>query len=135
MSAPALNARSPAPVRTTQRQLPRSSSSHNLARSVIICRDIALRRGWLSMVRITTCRPCSRTLISISVGRQSGDDDDLAVSAAIGQEPDRLDAPLEGKTMRDARPELALLIAAQELVDGPSELVGRRPAEVAYASS
>ncbi len=43
MSAPAQKALAPAPVRTTHRQLPRSSSSHNRARSAIIWRDIALQ--------------------------------------------------------------------------------------------
>src|SRR5437867_312363 len=96
MSAPAQKARSPAPVRTTQRHGPRSSSSQSRARSVIICRDIALSLTWLSMVTITTCGPCSRTRISISVGPQPGDDDDLSVRASIGQQPDGLDALLEG---------------------------------------
>src|SRR3989442_12498768 len=130
MSAPALNARSPAPVRTTQRQLPRSSSPHSRARSAIICRDIALRRDWLAMVTITTWRPWSRARISISVRPEPRDDDDLSVGPAIRQEPDRLDALLEGQPVRDARPEPARLVPGEELVDRPVELVGRVPAEV-----
>src|SRR5438093_7371167 len=114
MSAPALKARSPAPVRTTQRQVPRSSSSHNRARSVIICRDIALSLTWWSMVTITTCGPCARARISMSARLQSRDDDDLAVRPALGQEPDRLDAFLERKTVRDARPELAGLVPLEK---------------------
>src|SRR2546425_9623156 len=135
MSAPALEAGSPAPVRTTQRHVPRSSSSHNRARSVIICRDIALSLTWLSMVTITTCGPCARARIAMSVGLESRDDDDLAVRPALGQKPDRLDAFLEGKTVRDARPELAGLVPLEQLVDRPAQLVGRVPAEVAQRAA
>src|SRR5262245_58099351 len=136
MSAPAQKARVPAPVSTIARQLPRSSSSQRRARSAIISRDIALRRGWLSIVITTMCRPCSRT--SMAIGRsaaQLGDDDDLAVGAAIGQQADRLDALLERQAMRDAGLELALVVPGQELVDRPAKLVGRMPAEIAQRAA
>src|SRR2546428_12015479 len=124
MSAPAQKARSPAPVRTTQRHVPRSISSQSRARSVIICRDIALSLTWLSMVTITTCGPCSRTRISMSVGPQPGDDDDLSVRASISQEPDGLATLLERQTVWDAPTELAGLIPAEELVARPAQRVG-----------
>src|SRR2546427_3296339 len=134
-SAPAQKARSPAPVRTIARQGPRSSSSHSRARSVIICRDIALRRGWLSMVTTTTWRPCWSARISTSVGPQARNDDDLAVGLSIRQEPDGLDALLEGEPMADARLELPGRVPLEQLVDRPAELVGRLPAEVAQRAA
>src|SRR5262245_42109344 len=132
MSAPAQKARVPAPVSTIARQLPRSSSSQRRARSAIISRDIALGRGRLPMVITTTWRPCSRTSMAIQrSATKLGDDHDLAVGAAIGQQANRLDALLERQTMRDARLELALLVPGQELVDRPPKLVGLVPAEIA----
>src|SRR5262245_12617565 len=129
-SAPAQKARSPAPVRTITRQGPRSSSSQSRARSAIICRDIALRRGWLSMVMTTTCRACWWTRISTSVP-QIGKNNDLAVRLAIGQQANGLDALLEREPVADARLELAGGVPREQLVDRPAELVGRLPAEVA----
>ncbi len=49
MSAPAVNARSPAPVSTMQRQRAALELVPQPASSAIIARVMALRRGWLSM--------------------------------------------------------------------------------------
>src|SRR6516225_8484525 len=66
ISAPTVKARVPAPVSTMARQLSsRSSSSHSRPSSASIARVIALRRGWLSIVTIATCRPCRARRISI----------------------------------------------------------------------
>src|SRR4029450_4042672 len=112
MSAPAQNARLPAPVSTMHRQGPLSSSSHRRPSSAIMARVIALSRGWLSMGTTAPGRPCSVTRISTGLG--SGDDHDLAVRLAVGQELDRLDGALEGQSMADAGPELALGVPRQE---------------------
>src|SRR5262249_4523424 len=60
-----------------------------------------------------------------------GDDDDLAVCLAIRQQPDRLDGSVERQTLADERPELALAIPTQELLDRLPQLVRRMPAEIA----
>src|SRR4026207_126091 len=93
MSAPAQNARLPAPVSTMHRHGPPPSPSPRRASSPIMARVIAFSRGWLSMVTIATCRPCAVT--RISTGSGSRDDHDLAVRAAVGQELDRLHGALQ----------------------------------------
>jgi len=68
MSAPAENALSPAPVRITQRQSAASSSrSHSAARSAIIARDMALRRGSLAIVTTAMCDCCISRRISMGL--------------------------------------------------------------------
>src|SRR5262245_38524113 len=144
-SAPALNARSPAPVSTMQRHASsRSSSSQHRPRSASMARVIALRRGWLSMVMTTTWRPWRSREISIS-GSPSGESHprsapgsaladeahDLAVGAPVGEEPDRLDAALQREAMGDARREAALAVPAHQLLGGGAQLVRRVPPEVA----
>src|SRR5262245_43170059 len=121
MSAPAQKARPPAPVRTTHRHGPLASSSHRRASSAIMARVIALSRGWWSMVTTATCRSCSVTRISTALG--SGNDHDLAVRFAVGQELDRLDGPLERQPMADARTELSLVVPAEQRLDGAAQLV------------
>src|SRR5262245_42071749 len=129
MSAPALNARSPAPVSTMQRHGPRSSSSQSRTRSAIMARVIAFMRAWLSIVSRTTW-PWVSTRISMRLPRARLDHE-LAVSLAIGQSADRLHAALEREAIADQRAELALAVPAQQLVDRDLELVRRVPAEVA----
>src|SRR4029453_5083374 len=129
MSAPAVKARAPAPVSTMHRQGPRSSSSHSRTSSAIIARDMAFMRAWLSIVRTTTW-PCSSTRISIALGC-ARPHHELAVGFAVGQPADRLDAALERQAVTDQRPQLALAMPLQQLVDRDLQLVRRVPAEVA----
>src|SRR2546426_4684423 len=130
MSAPALKARPPAPVRTIERVSPRSSSSHTRARSAIMPRVMALSRGWLSIVTTATCalRCSSRISMRLAPVR---DDDDLAVRLAIGEAADGLGRALERQAIGDQRAQLALAVPAQQLLHRARELVGRVPAEVA----
>src|SRR5712691_3249725 len=121
MSAPAQKARAPAPVSTMARQLPRSSSSQIRPRSAIIARDIALSRGWLSMVTTITCGPCDST--RISTGSAPERDDDLAEGSAIGQEANRLHRPLERQPVAHVGFELARRVPADQGLHGGAELV------------
>src|SRR5262245_18489460 len=86
------------------------------------------------MVTTTTCRAGWSSRISTSVP-QIGQDDDLAVRLAIGQQANRLDALLERVPVADARLELAGRVPFGELVDRPAELVGRLPAKVAQRAA
>src|SRR5438128_2475024 len=43
----------------------RSNSSHKAPSLLSICRVIALRRGWLSIEAMATCRPCRARRISM----------------------------------------------------------------------
>src|SRR5256886_17391773 len=130
MSARALKARPPAPVRTMQRVSSRSSSPHTRARSAIIPRVMALSRGWLSSGTTATCalRCSSRRSMRLA---PVWDDDDLAVRPAIGEAADRLGRALERQAVGDQRAQLALTVPAQQLLHRARQLVGRVPAEVA----
>src|SRR6266851_8355512 len=135
MSAPAQKARVPAPVSTMARHGPRSSSSHRRARSAIIARVIALRRGRLSRVTTTTCGPCAPVRISIASGSR-GHDHDLAERLAVGQELDRLHRPLERQAVADQRLEPPLAIPGEQRLDRAAELVrGRLVAVVAQRAA
>src|SRR5258705_8375794 len=83
------------------------------------------------MVTITMCGLCSSTRISMSAGPQSRHDHDLAVRFTVGQQPDRLHAPLQGEALRDARLEGAGMVPREQLSDRLLELVRRVPAIVA----
>src|SRR4030095_16921118 len=124
MSAPAVKARAPAPGSTMHRQGPRSSSSHSRTSSAIIARDMAFMRAWLSIVRTTTW-PCSSTRISMALSG-ARPHHELAVGLAVGQPADRLDAALERQAVADQRPQLALAIPLQQLLDPDLPLVPAR---------
>src|SRR6266446_10723135 len=134
MSAPAQKARVPAPVSTMARHGPRSSSSHWRARSAIIARVIALRRGRLSTVTTTTYGPCASVRISIASGSR-GHDHDLAERLAVGQELDRLHRPLERQAVADQRLEPPLAIPGEQRLDRAAELVRGLVAVVAQRAA
>src|SRR6185295_15893197 len=130
MSAPAQNARVPAPVSTMARQGPRSSSSQSRASSAIMARVIAFSRGRLSMVITTTCGPCEAVRISIAL-RPRGHHHDLAVRLAVGQELDRLHGALERQPVAHQRPEPPLAVPGHERFHRAPQLVRRLVAVVA----
>src|SRR6185503_13068638 len=125
MSAPAQKARAPAPVSTMARQLPRSSSSQIRPRSASIARGIALSFGWLSMVTTVTCGPCASTrIIAMGGGSAPERDDDLAEGSAVGQQADRLHAPLERQPVAHVGLELTRRVPGHQGLHRASQLVG-----------